>query len=103
LSLYFGLGNLDTFAWIGGFSPAPNTKAPELLVPDPEKTVRNLKLLWLSCGKQDGLLRISESTHAYLQQKIIPHIWYCEPGKHNFEVWKNDVYLFAQLLFRKTR
>ena len=24
-SLNFGLGNLDTFAWVGGFSSAPNT------------------------------------------------------------------------------
>ena len=27
-SLNFGLGNLDTFAWVGGFSSAPNTKPP---------------------------------------------------------------------------
>ena len=27
-ALNFGLGNLDTFAWVGGFSSAPNTKAP---------------------------------------------------------------------------
>ena len=30
-SLNFGLGNLDKFAWIGGFSSAPNTKIPEQL------------------------------------------------------------------------
>ena len=28
-SLNFGLGNLDKFAWIGGFSSAPNTKPPQ--------------------------------------------------------------------------
>jgi enterochelin esterase-like enzyme len=28
-SLNFGLGNLDKFAWVGGFSSAPNTKAPQ--------------------------------------------------------------------------
>ena len=27
-SLNFGLANLDVFAWIGGFSSAPNTKSP---------------------------------------------------------------------------
>ena len=36
-SLNFGLTHLDTFAWVGGFSSAPNTKAPEELVPDPAK------------------------------------------------------------------
>jgi enterochelin esterase-like enzyme len=32
-SLNFGLGNLDRFAWIGGFSSAPNTRPPEQLLP----------------------------------------------------------------------
>jgi enterochelin esterase-like enzyme len=31
-SLNFGLGNLDTFAWVGGFSSAPNTMPPAQLV-----------------------------------------------------------------------
>ena len=46
-SLNFGLGNLDTFAWIGGFSSAPNTKPPAQLLPDPDKATRMLKLLWI--------------------------------------------------------
>ena len=58
-SLNFGLGNLDTFAWVGGFSSAPNTKPAAELVPDPEKAKTQLKLLYLSCGNQDGLIRIS--------------------------------------------
>ena len=56
-SLDFGLGHLDTFAWIGGFSSAPNTRAPEQLVPDPQKSKQMLKLLWISGGNRDGLLR----------------------------------------------
>ena len=34
-SLNFGLANLDMFAWVGGFSSAPNTRPPAELVPDP--------------------------------------------------------------------
>ena len=34
-SLNFGLAHLDTFAWVGGFSSAPNTRRPPELVPDP--------------------------------------------------------------------
>jgi hypothetical protein len=49
-SLNIGLANLDTFAWVGGFSSAPNTNPPEQLVPDPDKVV-----------------------HAYLQENL-PHI-----------------------------
>jgi enterochelin esterase-like enzyme len=100
-SLNFGLGHTDTFAWIGGFSSAPNTKAPEVLVPDPSKTAKQLKLLWISCGDQDGLIAISQKLHKYLNDNKLQHIWNVEPGKHDFQVWKNDLYLFSQLLFKK--
>jgi enterochelin esterase-like enzyme len=99
-SLNFGLGNLDTFAWIGGFSSAPNTKEPEELLPDPQKAKDKLKLFWISCGDEDDLLRISKRTHEYLADQDVPHIFYVEPGGHDFKVWKNDLYLFSQLLFK---
>ena len=99
-SLNFGLGNLDQFAWIGAFSAAPNTKRPEDLVPDPERTRNALKLLYISCGDHDGLLTFSRRTHEYLTEKKVPHIYYIEPGVHDFKVWKNGLYMFSQLLFR---
>ena len=99
-SLNFGLGNLDTFAWVGGFSSAPNTRAPEELVPDSEKAKEQLKLLWISCGDQDGLMNFSSRTHYYLQEHEVPHIFYVEPGGHDFDVWKNDLYMFSQLIFK---
>ncbi|QEC66346.1 esterase [Panacibacter ginsenosidivorans] len=99
-SLNFGLGNLDKFAWVGGFSSAPNTKAPEVLVPDPEKAKQQLKLLWISCGDADGLISFSKRTHDYLQKNDVPHIYYIEPGVHDFKVWKNGLYMFSQFLFK---
>lgn len=99
-SLNFGLGNLDTFAWVGGFSSAPNTKKPEELVPNPQLTASKLKLLWISCGDQDNLMSFSQRTHDYLKEHDVPHIFYVEPGGHDFKVWKNDLYLFSQLLFK---
>ncbi|GAB2461378.1 hypothetical protein GCM10011375_12540 [Hymenobacter qilianensis] len=99
-SLNFGLGNLDKFAWVGGFSSAPNTKMPEELVPDPAKAKKQLKLLWISCGDQDGLLPISQRTHDYLYEHSVPHVYYLEAGGHDFKVWKNGLYMFAQFLFK---
>jgi enterochelin esterase-like enzyme len=99
-ALNFGLGHLDTFAWVGGFSPAPNTKAPEELMPDPAKASRMLKLLWISCGDQDGLIFISQRTHAYLKEKNVPHLWHVPAGGHDFKVWSDDLYHFAQRVFR---
>jgi enterochelin esterase-like enzyme len=99
-SLNFGLGNLNTFAWIGAFSAAPNTKPPEQLVPNPKETTEKLKLLWISCGDKDGLIFISQGVHRYLKEKGVPHIWHVETGGHDFNVWKNDLYLFSQRIFR---
>ena len=99
-SLNFGLGNLDTFAWVGGFSSAPNTREPAQLLPDPKAAKAKLKLLWLSCGDKDGLFFISQRTHKYLAEHNVPHIWQVEPGGHDFGVWKQDLYNFSQLLFR---
>ncbi|HEX3167447.1 MAG TPA: alpha/beta hydrolase-fold protein [Chitinophagaceae bacterium] len=99
-SLNFGLGNLDKFAWVGGFSSAPNTKKPEELVPDPEAAKNKLKLLWISCGDNDGLITFSKRTHDYLYEKNVPHIYYIEPGVHDFKVWKNGLYMFSQFLFK---
>jgi enterochelin esterase-like enzyme len=99
-SLNFGLGNLNTFAWVGGFSSAPNTKRPEELVPDPAKAKEQLKLLWLSCGDKDGLITFSKRTHDYLKTNSVPHIYYIEHGYHDFKVWKNGLFMFSQLLFK---
>ena len=99
-SLNFGLGNLDRFAWIGGFSSAPNTKPPDQLLPDPEEARKKLKLLWISCGDNDGLITFSQRTHDYLNANDVPHIYYIEPGVHDFKVWKNSLYMFSQLIFK---
>jgi len=99
-SLDFGLGNVDTFAHVGGFSSAPNTRAPEVLVPDPAKAKQMLKVLWISCGNKDGLMTFSLRTHTYLKEKNVPHIWHVDDNGHDFKHWKNSLYWFAQQIFR---
>jgi len=99
-SLNFGLGNLDKFAWVGGFSSAPNTKRPTELLPNPDEATKKLKLLFISCGDDDGLIRVSQTTHDYLYEHKVPHIYYLEPGVHDFKVWKDGLYLFSQFLFK---
>jgi len=101
-SLNFGLANLDTFAWVGGFSSAPNTKPGAELVPDPEKAKAKLKLLYVSCGNKDGLIRVSQNFHAYLKEKNVPHIWHVDEHAHDFQHWKKGLFQFSQLIFRPT-
>jgi len=99
-SLNFGLAHLDTFAWIGAFSAAPNTKSPIELVPDPAAVTQQLKLLWLSAGNQDGLIRINQGVHAYLKAHNVPHVWNVDGNAHNTPEWKNNFYWFTQQLFK---
>ncbi len=99
-SLNFGLGNLDKFAWIGGFSSAPNTKIPAELIPNVSAAKEKIKLLFISCGASDGLISFSKRTHDYLKQNNIPHIYFIEPGVHDFKVWKNGLFMFSQMIFK---
>lgn len=99
-ALNFGLAHLDTFAWVGGFSSAPNTKRADDLVKDPAAAAKKLKLLWVSCGDKDRLMGISRGFHEALAEKKVPHVWQVDSGGHDFRVWKADLYHFAPLLFR---
>jgi enterochelin esterase-like enzyme len=99
-SLNFGLANLDTFAWVGGFSSAPNTTRATELIDDPAAVREKLRLLWVSCGDRDRLMDISRSFHEALENMEIPHIWHVDSGGHTWDVWKNDLYLLARRLFR---
>lgn len=98
-SLDFGLAHIDTFAWIGGFSSAPNTKPPEELLPNPDEA-KKLKLLWVACGNKDGLINISQGVHAYLKEHDVPHIWNVDSHAHDPTEWRNNLYYFMQKVFR---
>ena len=99
-TLNFGLTHLDRFAWIGGFSSAPNTRPPAELVPDPAAVTRQLKLLMLTCGSKDGLMNISQGLHAYLKQHDVPHVWHVDGHAHDPAHWRSALAGFAQRLFR---
>ena len=85
-SLNFGLMHLDKSAWIGAFSAAPNTKPAGQLLATPSDAKARLRLLWLSCGKKDGLIRVSQGVHAYLKEEDVPHIWHVDDNAHDPDV-----------------
>ena len=99
-SLNIGLKNLDTFAWVGGFSSAIIGVQPADLAANPDHLRKQLKLLWISCGSEDSLIPSSQTLHRALKAGNVPHIWHVEPGAHVWPVWKNDLYLISQLLFK---
>ena len=53
---------------------------------DPASAAKTLKLLWVSCGDQDGLMGISKGLHTYLRENNVPHIWQVDSGGHTWPV-----------------
>ena len=101
-SLNFGLAHMDVFAYVGGFSSAPNTNMPEVLIPDVEKTKAENTLLWMVCGSKDNLMFNSSRLKAFCDEHGVPCTLIEYPdGVHDFVVWKYGLYNYAQLIFRK--
>ena len=99
-TLNIGLTNLNRFAWIASVAAAPNTRPPAELIPDPT-ALGQLKLLWLSVGNHDNLIRVSRGMHDYLQEKRVPHVWRVDTNGHDTAEMSNSLYHFAQRLFRE--
>lgn len=104
-AVWIGLKHRDRFGWVGGFCSAltgdAETTGPIVrdLVGDPAVAARGGQFLWLSCGDEDELLAGNEHFHAALDQLSVPHVWHVDFGGHAWPVWRNDLYLFSQLLF----
>jgi enterochelin esterase-like enzyme len=99
-ALNFGLGHLESFAWVAGFSAAPNTQAVAALARDAAAIRRQLSLLYLSCGSADGLFAVSQGFHRGLKEQGIAHLWNVDSHGHDRESWAENLYQFSQRLFR---
>jgi len=100
-SLTIGLNHLDLFAWVGGFSSAINN--PEVTVAsalaDPAATNAKLRLLWIACGKDDGLVKNALALSEVLVKKEIRHELKVTEGNHSWPVWRKYLGEFLPLIF----
>ncbi|HTY86861.1 MAG TPA: alpha/beta hydrolase-fold protein [Candidatus Acidoferrum sp.] len=100
-SLVVGLNHLDRFAWVGAFSSGGlNTNYAGQFPKLDAKANDSLRLLWIACGKEDGLLKANQQFCDWLQSKGIRYTWVESPGGHSFRVWRRYLNEFAPLLFR---
>jgi enterochelin esterase-like enzyme len=127
-SLYTGLNNIDKFAYIGSFSGAfvmwpranPAAATPpaagggrgprNMETADFEKNFPNLtaksasqlKLLWIACGTDDGLLGVNRQFAGWLKSKDIQFTNLEIPNyAHVWPLWRQNLAEIAQLLFQK--
>lgn len=100
-SLFTGLNALDRFAWIGSFSAGGlgadfNTTFPAL----DEKANQQLKLLWIACGTEDGLIAANRKFLDWLDTKQVRYTKLESPGAHTWMVWRRNLAMFAPMLFQ---
>jgi enterochelin esterase-like enzyme len=103
-SLQIGLNHLDQFSYVGGFSaaitPAEFPKTFAGIAADPTGANKQLHLLWIGCGTDDGLFGASNSFSKFLDDSQIKHTFFKIPGAHTWIVWRQFLNEFAPQLFR---
>jgi len=100
-SLLTGLNNLDTFAYIGAFSSGG--LSPDFASDFPgldSKANQKIKILWIACGTDDGLIKLNREFREWLKTKGVDHTDIETPGVHAWMVWRRNLVDFAALLFQ---
>jgi enterochelin esterase-like enzyme len=103
-SLTVGLNNLDKFAWVGAFSSGGvNTNYPVQFPGLDVQAAKQLRLLWIACGKDDRLVEPNQKLVDWFNSQGITNTWTITPGVHSFRVWRRNLATFAPLLFQDTK
>jgi enterochelin esterase-like enzyme len=99
-SLYIGINALDKFAYVGAFSEGglPDDFAKDFASLDASSGGK-LKVLWMSCGKDDHLLAADEKARDYLDSKGFKVQWHETAGRHQWQVWRRNLADLAPQLF----
>ena len=99
-SFYTGLNHLDTFAYIGPMSSAIFDNPKEWYPKLDEKEGKKIKLLWIACGKEDGLLKNNRQFKDWLTSQNVKFTSVETDGAHTWQVWRRNLTELAPLLFR---
>jgi len=107
-TLYAGIKNTQMFSYLGVFSSGWFANRPELSNPQYEfmkgnasAINNNLKSLWVSMGgKEDIAYNNSKMMLAKFDEMGIKYTYSEYPGGHTWPVWRNNLYNFAQILFK---
>ena len=92
----------DTFGWVGALSSGGLPDDLDQAFPQANESLNaRFKLLWIACGKQDGLLPANRSLVEWLDRKGVNHVWTETAGSHAWGVWRRNLATLAPLLFRE--
>ena len=103
-TLEIGLTHLDTFHYIGAFSPvifnATVDKDHAPAFADVAATNKKLKLFRIYIGDADTLLESNKSYHALLDQRGVKHTFTLTKEGHVWRNWRDYLVDFTPQLFR---
>jgi enterochelin esterase-like enzyme len=99
-SVTIGLAHTDYFASVIGLSSAVQQLDFQKQFADLDPKRANLRLLWIACGTEDGLVSPNRRLVAFLKQKNMPVTQVEIPGLHTWLVWRDNLIHFAPLLFQ---
>ena len=99
-TLNFGLAHLDRFAWLGAFSSAPNTKAARRTGSRSGRGDAPAEAVLSVLRQQGWPVPHQPGLHVYLKEQNVPHIWNVDGHGHDATHWRNNLYHFAQRIFR---
>jgi enterochelin esterase-like enzyme len=107
-SLTIGMNHPETFAYVGGMSAAifgAKTKEDDEAafagyIPDAQAKSADLKLLWVACGKTDGLIRANRDFVEWTRGKGFETTAVETGGAHTWLTWRDNLVTLAPLLFR---
>jgi enterochelin esterase-like enzyme len=103
LTMNVGFNRTELFRYIGIMSAGSqnaDVTYPEFFK-DPNATNKQLKVLWIACGKDDTLVGSSAvALDKLLTSKGITHTYLITEGRHEWTVWRHHLNEFAPLLFK---
>jgi enterochelin esterase-like enzyme len=99
-SLYVGLNHPERFAWIGSMSAGMLDKPETTFASVKVEEAKRVKLLWIACGKEDGLLQTNREMKDWLKGKGVAFTNVETDGAHTWQVWRRNLVELAGLLFR---
>jgi enterochelin esterase family protein len=105
-TLLVGLNHTDDFAYIGAFSAGGIGESnfgplfPAITLQTGTQIQSKLKLLWVSCGEQDGLFPANQKLIAWLKEQGMQPTAVATQGMHVWMVWRDNLSNLAPLLFK---
>ncbi len=97
-AVQLGIKNANKFGWVIGLSTSLNIPPFSL---ENKEEIDSLNLLQLNIGEKDSWgINQSDKVHQWLLENEINHEYIVSKGGHDWDVWRKDMIILLQKLFK---